>query len=356
MEKPTIFFSHSSVDKDYVSFLNDKISTTTSRTVDLFQSSDGQSIPFGNNWVHKIEENLDKAKVMFVFISPASLSSSWIYFESGFAYSRGVKVVPIGIKGIDVGSLKPPLNLLQGFNITSENGMNNIVTVLNREFNCTYQECFNEQDFIDLSHYDEDLKPKYSYVTEMINYISFNFPTNFDIKGDRFPRASEPLMTIKKTLENMNIKVNLDTKGTLYSHGLIAQTLHRSLNVSIKIDPLILSTYEDFINTILDELYQDLTMDKFWCNVSFNDNVQLVTSNYKVSSRLHHLGIEQSSLMGGYFHFNGLDFTVEEQQTKNISFRDEKDENVRIIFTRGEFNSSSITELISKMIEVEIIK
>ena len=79
MEKPTIFFSHSSVDKDYVSFLNDKISTTTSRTVDLFQSSDGQSIPFGNNWVHKIEENLDKAKVCsFSYLPPLYLPVGYI--------------------------------------------------------------------------------------------------------------------------------------------------------------------------------------------------------------------------------------------------------------------------------------
>lgn len=52
---------------------------------------------------------------MFVFVSPESLSSSWIYFESGFAYAKGVKVIPIGIKGVDIGKLKPPLNLLQGF-------------------------------------------------------------------------------------------------------------------------------------------------------------------------------------------------------------------------------------------------
>lgn len=50
---------------------------------------------------------------MFVFISPHSLRSNWLFFESGFAYSRDIKVVPVGILGVDLGTLSPPLSLLQ---------------------------------------------------------------------------------------------------------------------------------------------------------------------------------------------------------------------------------------------------
>ena len=122
MEKPIIFFSHSSRDKKYLIALKNKILHLTSNTIEIFQSSDGESIPFGNNWVHKIEYNLNTARLMFVFVSPNSLKSNWLYFESGYSYSKGIKVIPIGINGIDIGKLAPPINLLQGFNITSFEG------------------------------------------------------------------------------------------------------------------------------------------------------------------------------------------------------------------------------------------
>ena len=72
MNKPTVFFSHSSKDKDLLALLKEKTLLKTSDTINIFLSSDGESIPFGQNWVHKIEKGLNSAKIMFVFISPKS--------------------------------------------------------------------------------------------------------------------------------------------------------------------------------------------------------------------------------------------------------------------------------------------
>ena len=146
MDKPVIFFSHSSKDRDIILPLKDKLGKITSGTVDIFMSTDGQSIPFGSNWIHKVEEGLKEARIMFVFVTETSLSSGWIYFEAGFAYSKGIQVVPVGI-GVNIGSLKPPLNLLQGFNITSGDSLNNFVSIINREFSCSFPESFVEDDF-----------------------------------------------------------------------------------------------------------------------------------------------------------------------------------------------------------------
>ena len=92
MEKPTIFFSHSSKDRDAILPIKEKLMKITSGVIQIFMSSDGQSIPFGNNWVHKIEEGLNNAKIMFVFVTPTSIESGWIYFEAGFAYSKGIEI------------------------------------------------------------------------------------------------------------------------------------------------------------------------------------------------------------------------------------------------------------------------
>ena len=56
MSKPTLFFSHSSKDKDMVLAIKNKVMQYTSGTLEIFQSSDGESIPFGTNWIHKVEE------------------------------------------------------------------------------------------------------------------------------------------------------------------------------------------------------------------------------------------------------------------------------------------------------------
>lgn len=149
MNKPTLFFSHSSKDKELILLIKNKLDKATGGVLDIFMSSDGQSIPFGTNWVHKIEEGLQEAKIMFVFVTENSISSGWIYFEAGYAYSKGIQVIPVGI-GIDIGALKAPLNLLQGFNISSEDSLNNFVTIINRTFQYHFDGCFTSNDYAEI--------------------------------------------------------------------------------------------------------------------------------------------------------------------------------------------------------------
>lgn len=149
MSKPTLFFSHSSLDKDIILSLKNKLDSTTGGVIDIFMSSDGQSIPFGRNWINKIEEGLNAAQIMFVFVTENSISSGWIYFEAGYAYSKGIQVVPVGI-GVDIGSLKAPLNLLQGFNITSEDSLNNFITIVNRTFDYNFSYPFIHTDYLEV--------------------------------------------------------------------------------------------------------------------------------------------------------------------------------------------------------------
>lgn len=149
MSKPTLFFSHSSKDKEIVLSIKNKLDIATGGVMEIFMSSDGQSIPFGTNWIHKIEEGLQAAKIMFVFVTQNSISSGWIYFEAGYAYSKGIQVIPVGI-GVDIGALKAPLNLLQGFNILTEDSLNNFVTVINRTFDYHFASAFDYNDYIEV--------------------------------------------------------------------------------------------------------------------------------------------------------------------------------------------------------------
>jgi len=147
VEKPIVFLSHSSKDAASLKRLRQLLSSKTDGFIDFFLSSDGESIPFGRNWVGTIQDALQKAKIMFVFLSPRSITSSWVYFESGFTYSKGIRVIPLGILGVELGKVPPPLSLLQGFNVTSHESLNNILRIFNDEFDTTFKDTFTETEF-----------------------------------------------------------------------------------------------------------------------------------------------------------------------------------------------------------------
>lgn len=151
MNKPVVFFSHSSKDKAVLAKLKELFVEKTGATVEVFLSSDGQSIQLGRNWVHRVEKGLVEAKFMIVFVTPNSLESNWIYFEAGYAHSRDIRVIPVGFLGVDLGTLRPPLSLLQGFNISSHEGLNNIIAVTNEEFGFKHAESFSSHDHESIS-------------------------------------------------------------------------------------------------------------------------------------------------------------------------------------------------------------
>ena len=147
MTKPVVFLSHSSHDRSLAVRLKALLAGLTGGAVDFFLSSDGQSIPLGTNWVHTVQKALESSELMFVFASPAAVHSDWIHFESGFAYSKGTQVVPIGVLGQDVGNLRPPLSLLQGFNLRDKESFGNLVALINSKYHFTFQETISEQQY-----------------------------------------------------------------------------------------------------------------------------------------------------------------------------------------------------------------
>jgi hypothetical protein len=147
MGKPIVFFSHSAKDAEPLRRLKDRFQELTSETLEVFLSSDGQSIRLGKNWIARVEAALTDAKLMFVFLTPNSVGSSWVYFEAGHAYSKGIDIVPVGLFGVDVGKIPPPLSFLQGFNVTSHESLNNLISKANELTGANHRGRFEEKDF-----------------------------------------------------------------------------------------------------------------------------------------------------------------------------------------------------------------
>lgn len=213
MNKPTVFFSHSSKDRDLLIGIKKYLTEKTGNSVSIFVSSDGQSIPLGRNWVHKVQESLEIAQVMFVFISPDSMSSQWIHFEAGYAYSKNIKVIPVGIDGIDLGRLPPPISLLQGFNITSSDGVNNIIAIINSEFGLAFKEDFDQCQYERLFIENRQETKAHDSLSQCIEEFTVQLRDDV-LRIDR----NEAIRKINALLENKNIPFQ-EGKYSTRAHG-----------------------------------------------------------------------------------------------------------------------------------------
>jgi len=345
MEKPIIFFSHSSKDKDFLITLKHKILTKTANTIEIFQSSDGESIPFGNNWVHKIEENLEKSRIMFVFISPNSLKSNWIYFESGFSYSKGVKVIPIGINGIDIGHLAPPINLLQGFNITSHDGLNNIITIINKEFSNSFPENFTNDDYEDLMKRSNNIIQSNNYFDE-IDFIEIRFYHN--LANNNF--KENVFNNIVDYLKSNSIKHSTDQKKRIYLHGMMIYQY--SDDYCFKIDQLKMVENVNIVNQLFSVVYVN-DNDSYWLDIKFLQNIEMLTINFKLSSRLNNIGIEMSETNGKAYKYKNLRFALEDLDEEKVLIEDGK--RLRIVYPRTSFDETEIFDLVRILFDNKII-
>lgn len=350
MEKPTVFLSHSSSDKDYISNLKNIIKKRTANTVEVFQSSDGESIPFGNNWVHKIEENLDKARIMLVFVSPKSAASSWIYFESGYAYSKGVKVIPIGISGVDIGSIKPPLNLLQGFNINNEDGLGNLITVINREFDTSFDESFTSSDYSVLSVFD--MGRTETKIQGYVNRIEINLYKKVGPGPDYSVIVDDAPSQIEGALIASGIQYHklggelFGSQLEISSHGIkIFFSGDGSVRVSMSVECV--SLYESLINKIF-SLY-DKPLGRGWMEIYAQAGVKIIEDDIAFSARMHRHGLELSDTGHQFYSRNGFDVKIIRRDIGRREFPA-----ILINYEAGMFSSSKLYDLLGDLVEAGI--
>lgn len=293
--KPTLFLSHAVKDSRSVGLLKDRLVALTNGAIDIFVSSDGQSLPFGRNWVHQTEEALDRAKLMFTFLSPSALQSRWVSFESGFAYAKGIRVVPVGILGVDLASVGPPLGLLQGFNIASAPAMNNLVKIINDTFQYSCKEAMTAEDyqkiFLDNRARANSLFGKYS---ELIDEVAFRAP------------CERPFQSILSFLKDNNLEFYTD-RATAYSPGLSLQ-LHDG-RADIRIDPLLSALTFPILEKLIPFMEGDAPFSQAYdLSVYFTSSVCATGEIHKLGARLY--GSDLTLDNGGWVVGGALRFSI----------------------------------------------
>lgn len=304
MSKPIVFFSHSSRDKHTLACLKELVVEKAGGSIDIFLSSDGQSIPLGRNWVHRIQEALEEARLMLVFISPNALRSNWVFFESGFAYAKDIQVVPVGILGFDLGKLSPPLSLLQGFNITSADGLNNIIALLNKTFDHTHHENFSESDFKKLlSSEGITTSSVLSEYTFLVDEIRAELKDSFCSYT-----VAEAKTRIIALLQEQKVPFQ-ENNNYIYMSGLTLDFYSDPPRVSfllrLRLDPRLTAITLPLVDKILASIRDDGTKDVPFL-IDFIPQVQCLTDMHKITARAYYTSIklgESGDLVWEQVHF-----------------------------------------------------
>lgn len=127
-----VFLSHASPEASMAVALKALVAKALGGKVDIFLSSDAESIACGTRWPDKIEYALRRCHVQLVLCSPRSVSRPWISFETGVCWARRISVIPLCHSGLDRGKLQPPLNVLQALNISDREALADMLRTIAR--------------------------------------------------------------------------------------------------------------------------------------------------------------------------------------------------------------------------------
>jgi hypothetical protein len=111
-ERPTIFISHISEEGDLAIILKKYLLADFQGAIDVFVSSDLESILAGDPWLKSIGDGLKAASAELILCSRQSITRPWVNFETGAAWQKGIPIVPVCHSGFQTGDLPIPYSLL----------------------------------------------------------------------------------------------------------------------------------------------------------------------------------------------------------------------------------------------------
>ncbi|MEM6366512.1 MAG: toll/interleukin-1 receptor domain-containing protein [Planctomycetota bacterium] len=312
MQKPVVFFSHASRDRDAVDPIRRRILEVTGNAIDIFMSSDGSSIPFGRNWLKEIVDALRDCRLMFVWMTPTSVRSNWIPFESGHAYARGIRVIPVGLLGVSVSSIGAPINLLQGFDVTSGRSLNNVIAVINDEFQLTFPDAFSD-DFYTTSVENQS----HEFDAELLEYVTGLNCTysTITIQKDNKAAVRNDWRTIFRDILEQHDVQYTDGPGKLYGIGFnVYQSQDRStskeFDVKAFIDPLALNGMYRVWTDALQRFY-DSEVPYCFIVPAINDQFDLPDDESLIGARLLNSEVSfDTDLPNVLFRFRNILFRI----------------------------------------------
>jgi hypothetical protein len=130
------FISHISEEATVAAGLKDALDRDFLGILDVFVSSDGESIAAGEDWLRSIDEALRSSTLLITLCSPVSIRRPWINFEAGAAWMLNVPIIPLCHAGLTPRDLPMPLSLRQGLSLGDAEHLRRLYTRVADVLNC----------------------------------------------------------------------------------------------------------------------------------------------------------------------------------------------------------------------------
>ncbi len=131
-----VFLSHLSEERVVATALKERLTRDFLGLIDVFVSSDGESIAAGEQWLISIETALAECDLLITLCSPHSIRRPWVNFEAGAAWMRKIPIIPVCHAGLTASDLPMPLSLRQGVLLGEPEGLSRLYTQVARVLNC----------------------------------------------------------------------------------------------------------------------------------------------------------------------------------------------------------------------------
>jgi len=123
MAKKQVFISHISDEAEIAKRLKQHLDNDFLGMLEIFVSSDRETIRAGEKWLDQVDHALRAADAELVLCSKESVGRPWVNFEAGAAWLRRIPVIPVCHSGLSLVELPVPLNMLQGVECSSAEGL-----------------------------------------------------------------------------------------------------------------------------------------------------------------------------------------------------------------------------------------
>jgi hypothetical protein len=140
MQKPLVFISHITEEKEIAQALKRLVESTFLNMIEVFVSSDPTSIKLGRKWLDEITHALKNCAVEIILASPESVKRPWINFEAGSGWIRDIPVIPLCHSNMVPAKLPAPLGSLQAATATEESQLKLIFPLLADAVGCRLPE------------------------------------------------------------------------------------------------------------------------------------------------------------------------------------------------------------------------
>lgn len=174
MDKPLVFISHITQEKEIAVAFKELVEKSFLGMLEVFVSSDEDSIKMGHKWLDQISDGLKKCSIEIILCSTKSITRPWINFEAGAGWVRDINVIPLCHSGMEPSKLPMPLNLLQAAKANEISSLKLIFPVLANAINAKVPNV----DFSEFIEIVTEFEVRYTFWDECNQ--SFNEINNFN--------------------------------------------------------------------------------------------------------------------------------------------------------------------------------